>query len=175
MATVIPSTPADILLATRQRLVDKGVLPDERTKISMRMNIPFWGLQAESYAILLPITETADAVSNAGGGRYTTRALGRIDVYVRNRCALDKPYADQEWLTNTQGKGIQPITDQVYDALQEWFPTDDGTPAGNILVAEPFKWVFHGEPRKNYHAPEQGEICCEYCFVYLKKCTLPEL
>ena len=149
--------PTRLLLAIQAQLVSDGVFPVEASKISLRMNPPLMALQADSYAITLPLTQTANRAAVAGGGRASLILVGRFNVYVRNRNSLDVAYEAESWLTAQEG-GLLPQLVSVIDSLE--MTLLDG-------MVEPCRLVFFGEPHQRYQSPEWGDVVIEYEFSYL--------
>lgn len=153
----------NILLAVRDRLVNKEVLGKDQIFLSMRMNPPYRRVQLPQYAIVLPLHQTAEQGWSDGAGRLFTVLRGRVDVYVRSSLALDEAYQDDLWLTDPSYGALTKL-DQVIDALQLFFPEDA---QGQPLLIEPMRLQFCNEPRKEYETGgEDGEVMAEFEIAY---------
>lgn len=168
MASDIKTKLSLVLLAVRQRLIDRNVLPADRLYIALRMNPPLH-VQADLYGIILPLTQTVDVENFDGGSRYNTLVHGRLNVYLRNRTAVDQAYQDFYSLTDAS-VGILDKLHSVYQALCS-FQCDD-TVAGDALLEEPMRLIFANEPRKDYDNPEWLEAMAEFEITYRLDLTI---
>lgn len=152
---------ADIMLAIRDRLVDKEVLGKDQIFLAMRMNVPLHD-QADQYITILPLHQRVYQPLSDGAGRWATEVHGRINVYIRARLALDEAYRDTEWLTNNT-LGILKTQHAVIDALQMFLPVySNSTP----MLLEPMRLMYVNEPRKERQSPDWGELMCEFRVSY---------
>ena len=148
-----------ILVAIRDKLVSDSVFPSNRCRISLRMNVPHHN-QADQYAVILPLAQNYDQQAHAGHGRRGAIVEGRINVYVRQRMALDDWYGDESWLASSTG--FLDKLNAVEDSLDHYNPSS----AGVALLCEPMRAFFANEPRKDYDAPEWGEGMIELEIKY---------
>lgn len=159
MATILRSKLSTILLAARDKLVTDQVYPRERAKIALRMNPPVMGLQADNYAILLPLSCFAEQGMVKGQGRFGTEIRARLNVYPRNRNALDQAYDAEHWLTDGEA-GILDQIQRVCDSLHcQFLTTPDGQ---DSLLTEPLRLIFWGEPHQKYEVPDWGDVVVEF-------------
>ena len=161
MATDLKTKLSTVLLAIRQRLIDKKLFLPEQVYLSLRMNPPLH-IQADQYALIVPLTQTVDVENWDGGSRYNTLMHGRVNVYLRSRLALDQPYQDHYWLTDGDFGALDKMHD-ILDALISFTPEDDD---GDAILEEPIRLLFTNEPRKDYQNPEWGEIMAEFEISY---------
>lgn len=124
LPTVIRAKLSTLLLAVKQRLIDAHVFDtDDQSIISLRMNPPVMALRSDNYAITLPLSQFVDRAWEEGAGRAGMLINGRLNVYVRNRNALDEAWQAESWLTDPQ-LGILDRVNAVVDALQSSFLGD---------------------------------------------------
>lgn len=160
---------SEILLAIRERLIDKKVFSPDQVYLSMRMNPPVH-VVANQYAIILPVIQNAIQAQATGHGRYATGMDARIDVYVRSRLALDQLHKDTQWLTNRTRGALRKVH-EVLDALHLYLPMIDKDRA---MLEEPMRIVFVGEPKKRYDNPEWGDVLLEFECKYLLGLNIEE-
>lgn len=159
MASWVRSKLSTILLATRDKLVAESVFDNtDLAVIALRMNPPVMGLQTDAYAITFPLSFFADQAWVAGGGRYASAVRGRLNVYPRNRNALDPAYQAESWLTDPS-LGILDKINSVVDALQGVLLEDKD---GNSILNEPMRLVYWGEPHHKYEVPDWGDVVIEF-------------
>jgi len=169
MAQDIKTKLSTILLAIRERLIDRKVFPADRIWLSLRMNVPFHS-QADQYCIILPLTQTVDTDVWDGASRYGTLMHGRINVYIRSRLALDQAYRDDFWLTDSTLGALDKLH-QVLDALVSFVPEEQDS---DTILAEPMRLLFTNEPRKDYDNPEWGEVMAEFEISYRLDLTISQ-
>ena len=153
---------SQLILAARNKLVADAVFSREQAKISLRMNPPAMGLQADNYAIVFPLSQFFDQGAAKGGMRYTTLMKGRLNVYPRVRDATDVAYEAEQWLTK-RGTGILDTVHGIIDSLHGNFLEDDD---GDQLTTEPLRGVFWGEPKQRYGVPDWGDVVVEFEMCY---------
>ncbi|MGH2621603.1 MAG: hypothetical protein ACRDHG_13710 [Anaerolineales bacterium] len=161
MAKDIKTKLSTILLALRDRIIERKVFPAERCFLSLRMNVPFHA-QADSYCILLPLAQVVDVDNFDGGSRYNALIHGRINTYVRTRLALDQAYQDHHSLTDVSA-GLLDRLHLLYDALYSF---DCVQASGDTILEEPMRLVLANEPRKDYDNPEWLEAMAEWEISY---------
>lgn len=161
-----PTNLTAILRAIKDRLVALEVFGQDQVWFALRMNPPAH-TQADQYAIILPLTQFTVPDYSDGAGRYSKVKRGRLNVYLRNRSALDQAHRDEEWLLNEE-RGVLPKLDDMEDALDGWLVEDRD---GNALTIEPMVSIFQGEPHKNYHANEWGDVVTEWEILYWRSLT----
>lgn len=148
-----------IITAIRNKIVAAGILPLERCRVSLRMNVPNHN-QYDQYAVILPLTQPHDQASVAGAGRRSTIVEGRINIYLRHSLATDDGYGDEQWLLNpTDGgdtipRGFLDTLNLIEDCLDLWEPAKAD---GSAMLCEPMRAYFANEPRKDYDDPKWGE------------------
>lgn len=142
-----------IILAIKQRFVDKEVLPANRILPIARNLVSMPDLQAPQVIFLRPRGFTVDANMVIAGGRYTTMLTRILDVIVRVRMQRDKIGDDTLWLTN-EADSYLAIEEAAFDAVQVHSDLTDAQ--GNLLVCEPIRVVDGTAPDKGNDTTNPG-------------------
>ena len=124
---------SEILLVSRQKLINDGVLPGDRIFIISRERHQIPDLHAVSALFLRPRGFSSDQDIADAGGRYTTKFTRVIDVIVRVRRQLDKAGSDIQLLTDDEDGAYFYLEERAVNALQIEYLYDG---AGNSLTCE---------------------------------------
>lgn len=124
MATVIRSKFRTILKLMKQRLIDKGVVTNERVVITApgKRKGPS-DEYADKYVELQPDSELTQIEIYHGAGRLDFRMTRKVRAIVWTRLELDEPNEDEALLTDP-ALGHFEVEDNVIDALAGYHPED---------------------------------------------------
>ncbi|MCE9556618.1 MAG: hypothetical protein K8T91_24980 [Planctomycetes bacterium] len=140
MSDRIATTPADIINAIKQRLIDDEVFTE--STIRMRKNkqlVLADPPRSECFGVLVPGGFQFDLPKVAGGGRAVTCSDWSISLHVVVQLLLDQGDADDQFLTH-QTLGILAKVHDAVDSLQLFDPEDEENPTeGNLLLSKPMR------------------------------------
>lgn len=162
MPTQVASTLSSILLAIRQRLLDKGTWNSDNLSLSLvkEPKIHFNGTQ---HCAIMPMVQDVIQDQVLGGGRYQSGVTGQIHVYIYSRLSLDMPQRDNDWLTD-QTLGLLGAMHGTIDALQLFHPLDS---QGNALLEEPMRLLKQDMPIKYLTMGDWGYLCLVFEIKYM--------
>lgn len=170
MATVHRTGLANILLAIRDRLMQRLQMPPELVLVTARDSLPF-DRHGDQYVWIRPRNQAPNLPVIEGGGRFDARMRRTIAVTCRTRLALDESDQDYEWLLNRE-LGHFELEEAIWDALYLWAPADVDE---NWLVAMPLQPRGTAAPQKDKVNAEWGESSLEVEVEYLMNLTLDDL
>lgn len=155
----------EILLAVKQRLVAKEVLPSGLIKIlASRNTVP--KIQAEQMLFLRPGGRITGRKQNDGEGRIAAKIYRRLEIVVVNRVSLDAVDEDEIFLTNAT-QGIFVPDEDCEEALDLFWPTDSDN---NVLTFEPMRSLSASAVKKDFK-PGWGDEILLYEVGYLAPYT----
>ncbi len=126
---------ADIILAIKQRFVDRGVVANvTRVALIARNTVP--KVKAEKLVYLRPRRGFVSAGQVDAAGRGDFRVARQLDVILSLRTATDAVDRDEQFLTNDEGRGILDFEEDAWGAMEDWQPSDAD---GNVLTIYPLK------------------------------------
>ncbi len=148
MAEVKHSSIIDVCKAIRDRLVAGGVFPSGAVYVTSRKTIPHF--QGERDCILRILGEQPDAAAIRGAGRLNDQRTRTLQLIIRTRRATDVSGSDEKHLLN-EDTGHVAVEDQVFDALEIFWPTDVGE---NALTNCPVRMSGPTEAFEDQELPE---------------------
>lgn len=154
---------SEIMLAIRQKLIDAQVLPPDRIFIVARESQQLRDHQAPEVIYIRPRGMVVDQLILEAGGRYTTRIIRIVDIFVRVRNQRDKSMSDIQWLTDADQSYFK-LEEAVMNVLNVAF-LEDGV--GNELLCEPMRPVSTESPQVDRGKLGWGNAAASYEVHYL--------
>lgn len=131
---------ADVLLAVRERLVERGVFTDATAEIALADDVEAYPDDGATFCRVCCFDPRADDME-VGGGRAQVVLQVPILIRIAQRKAYDRPFVARRALTNPDG--ILRKARAVMDALTQFIPTDA---AACPIVCEPLRLASPSRP-----------------------------
>lgn len=144
MPSRIRSNPAVVLLACRQRLLDKGIGTEGNTNLVVSVDQNEMPPLVGDRDFLMAVGhQRPEGNFDDGSGRYDARIKRFLNILIRTRVNLDRVNDWKVWLTD-QTLGHLDAEWEVMNTFHDWTPVDA---QGNELGYQSLIYIDVREPR----------------------------